>query len=72
MKLSISLPTEDVEFLDGYAAEHGMARSAAVQRAVRLLRAAGLGAAYEGAWSEWATSGDDELWESTVSDGVRR
>lgn len=73
MKLSISLPDEDVEFLDEYTADHGMpSRSAAVHEAVRLLRASGLGAAYEDAWSEWATSGESELWEPTVGDGVSR
>lgn len=73
MKLSISLPDEDVEFLDEYTADHGMpSRSAAVHKAVRLLRASGLGAAYEDAWSEWAASGDRELWEPTVNDGASR
>lgn len=70
MKLSISLPDDDVAFLDRYAAERGMAsRSAAVHKAVRLLRAAELGAAYEEAWTEWATSGEAELWDSTAGDG---
>lgn len=59
MKLSVSLPDEDVAFLDAYAGAQGIAsRSAVVQRAVRLLRASELGAAYEGAWSEW--SSEDE------------
>ncbi len=71
MKVSISLPDDDVDFLDHYAANHGIAsRSAAVHKAVRLLRASGLGAAYEDAWAEWAASGDDHVWEATVSDGV--
>jgi hypothetical protein len=47
-------------------------RSAAVHKAVRLLRASGLGAAYEDAWSQWASTEDRELWESTASDGARR
>jgi Arc/MetJ-type ribon-helix-helix transcriptional regulator len=71
MKVSISLPDDDVDFLDHYAVNHGMAsRSAAVHKAVRLLRASGLGAAYEDAWAEWATSGDEQVWEATVRDGV--
>jgi Arc/MetJ-type ribon-helix-helix transcriptional regulator len=71
MKVSVSLPDEDVEFLDEYASGHGMpSRSAAVHKAVRLLRASGLGAAYEEAWSEWDGSGERELWEPTVNDGV--
>jgi Arc/MetJ-type ribon-helix-helix transcriptional regulator len=73
VKVSVSLPDEDVEFLDEYTVHHGMpSRSAAVHKAVRLLRASGLGAAYEDAWSEWTTSEDRELWESTAGDGVRR
>ena len=71
MKVSVSLPDEDIEFLDDYAASNGMAsRSAAVQKAVRLLRSSGLGAAYEQAWSEWATDDDSADWETVVSDGV--
>lgn len=71
MKLSVSLPDEDVEFLDRYAASQGIAsRSAAVHKAVRLLRASQLGPAYEDAWAEWADSSDADLWESAVSDGL--
>ena len=71
MKVSVSLPDEDVEFLDHYAASNGMtSRSAAVHKAVRLLRSSGLGAAYEQAWSEWAADEDTEVWETVVSDGV--
>ncbi|CAN5835625.1 hypothetical protein BH24CHL6_BH24CHL6_15040 [soil metagenome] len=71
MKVSVSLPDEDVEFLDEYAREQGLeSRSAAVHRAVRLLRAAELGPAYESAWDEWAASGHHEAWEATVSDGL--
>ena len=70
MKVSVSLPAEDVRFLDGYALEQGIAsRSAAIHRAVRLLRAAGLGSAYEAAWAEWS-SADGDLWDAVVADGV--
>ena len=72
MKLSISLPPADVEFLDSYAHHHGFdSRSAAVQRAIRLLRAAELGDEYEAAWDEWEESGDADLWEVTAGDGLR-
>jgi Arc/MetJ-type ribon-helix-helix transcriptional regulator len=71
MKVSVSIPDRDVRFLDEYAEEHGFpSRSAAVQRAVRLLRAATLGAAYEAAWGEWEESDDAALWESTSKDGL--
>jgi Arc/MetJ-type ribon-helix-helix transcriptional regulator len=71
MKVSVSLPDEDVEFLDRYAASQGFSsRSAVLQRAVRLLRAAELGPAYEDAWREWEASDDSELWESATGDGL--
>ncbi len=71
MKVSVSLPGEDVAFLDEYAREQGLeSRSAALQRAVRMLRAAELGAAYEAAWDEWQESGEAEVWESTTGDGL--
>ena len=71
MKVSVSLPAEDVEFLDAYAKSQGFAsRSAVVHKAVRLLRASELGAAYEDAWTEWSGNGDADLWEVTAADGV--
>jgi Arc/MetJ-type ribon-helix-helix transcriptional regulator len=71
MKLSVSLPDEDVEYLDAYAQTQGLeSRSAALQKAVRLLRASELGAAYEDAWSEWAESEDAALWDEATADGV--
>jgi Arc/MetJ-type ribon-helix-helix transcriptional regulator len=70
VKLSVSLPEEDVEFVDRYAAEHGVeSRSGVVQRAVGLLRAAELGEDYAAAWIEW-DSADAEVWDSTSADGL--
>jgi Arc/MetJ-type ribon-helix-helix transcriptional regulator len=71
MKLSVSLPDEDVEFLDEYARVQGMAsRSAVVQRAVRLLRTGGLASAYAAAWEEWESSGEADAWDSVAGDGL--
>lgn len=71
MKVSVSLPDADVEYLDSYARTQGLnSRSAALQKAVRLLRASELGAAYEAAWTDWAQSEDAELWEVATADGV--
>ena len=71
MKVSISLPGDDVQFLDEYAKEQGLdSRSAAIHRAVRLLRTAELGGTYEAAWEEWAAQNDGTLWESTTGDGL--
>ena len=71
MKLSVSLPEEDVEFLDEYAKSLGIpSRSAVVQRAIRLLRASGLGPAYAAAWQEWEADGQAQAWDSVVGDGL--
>ncbi len=71
MKVSVSLPGEDVRFLDEYAREQGLdSRSAALHRAIRLLRTAELSGNYEAAWEEWAAEGEASLWESTTSDGL--
>jgi Arc/MetJ-type ribon-helix-helix transcriptional regulator len=71
MKVSVSLPDEDVEYLDSYARSQGIAsRSAVIHRAVRLLRASELGAAYEQAWDEWSASDDAKAWDGTAADGL--
>lgn len=70
MKLSVSIPDEDVEFIDRYASEHAVeSRSGVVQRALSLLRATELGEDYAAAWDEWESS-EGEAWESTVADGL--
>lgn len=70
MKLSVSLPEEDIEFLDDYARNVGArSRSAVLQQAVRLLRATELGPAYAQAWEEWE-AGDASLWEAVSDDGL--
>jgi Arc/MetJ-type ribon-helix-helix transcriptional regulator len=70
MKVSVSLPDDDVEFLDAYASAQGISsRSAALHKAVRLLRASELGPAYQQAWDQWAED-DTALWESTGGDGL--
>lgn len=69
--MSVSLPDEDVEFLDAYAQSQGISsRSAVVHKAVRLLKANELGAAYEDAWEAWSRDGDADLWETTAGDGM--
>ncbi len=72
MKVSVSLSDKDVEYLDTYARQRRLgSRSAALQRAVRLLRASELGAEYESAWEEWAESDEAEAWERVSGDGLR-
>lgn len=71
MKLSVSLPEEDVAFLDAYAHAQGLAsRSAALHRAVRVLRASELGSDYAAAWAEWENAGEAGAWGVTVGDGL--
>jgi Arc/MetJ-type ribon-helix-helix transcriptional regulator len=71
MKMSVSLPEDDVEFLDAYARDQGIgSRSAALHKAVGLLRNAQLADAYEDAWASWAVSREAEAWETTVADGL--
>lgn len=70
MKVSVSLPGEDVEFLDAYAQAHALSRSAVVHQAIRGLRLGELSGAYGQAWEEWATAGEAQRWESTAGDGL--
>jgi len=71
MKVSVSLPEEDVQYLDAYADAQGLgSRSAALHKAVRLLRAAELGAEYAQAWEAWDTSDEAVEWERTAADGL--
>jgi Arc/MetJ-type ribon-helix-helix transcriptional regulator len=68
VKLSVSLPEDDVAFLDSYATARGISsRSAAMHKAVRLLRASELGPNYEEAWNEWTQRDDGDVWDVTVS-----
>lgn len=71
MKISVSLPEEDVEFLDNYAQSQGFeSRSAVVHTAVRMLRSSKLGDAYADAWLEWERSAEEALWDGATSDGM--
>ena len=64
MKVSVSLPADDVEFLDTYAQSQGYdSRSAVMHKAVALLRAGELTDAYEDAWQSWASSDDAQDWD---------
>ena len=71
MKLSVSLPVDDVAFLDEFAQAAGMdSRSAVLQRAIAMLRAAELVDDYAGAFDEWGHSSDAPAWESAAGDGL--
>ncbi|CAN5445582.1 type II toxin-antitoxin system antitoxin MazE9 [soil metagenome] len=71
MKLSVSLPVEDVAILDEFVRTAGLpSRSAALQHAVRMLRLPDLEQDYEAAWSEWEVSDDQAAWAMTAADGL--
>lgn len=69
--MSVSLPDEDVEFLDTYAQAQGLpSRSAVLHKAVRLLRGAELAPAYENAFASWEESEEAADWDVTTGDNV--
>lgn len=71
MKLSVSLPDEDVAFIDEYAKRFGSpTRSSVLHHAVDLLRTADMESAYADAWAEWQETDDAELWDSASGDGL--
>ena len=72
MKLSVSLPEDDVAFIDRFLEEtEDDSRSAVIQRAIAMLRAAQLVDAYEEAFREWHDSGEGDVWDAAVGDGIR-
>lgn len=72
MKISVSLPDQDIAALDEHRRRLGLpSRSAAVHQAVRLLRSAELEDDYAAAWDEWERSGERDAWEATAEDGLR-
>lgn len=71
MKLSVSLPDQDVAVLDEFVRTAGLAsRSAALRHAIKMLRLPELEADYEAAWDEWEASGDQAVWDATATDGI--
>jgi Arc/MetJ-type ribon-helix-helix transcriptional regulator len=71
VKVSVSLPDADVDFLDPYGqAQRIESRSAVVHKAVGLLRAAQLADAYEHAWDSWEASDEASAWEAVTADGL--
>jgi len=71
MKLSVSLPEEDVAILDEFARTAGLSsRSAALRHAVRMLRLPQLEQDYQTAWNDWEASGDHAASSTANSDGI--
>jgi Arc/MetJ-type ribon-helix-helix transcriptional regulator len=71
VKLSVSLPEQDVAALDRYAETSGLrSRSAALQHAIRLLSDPELEQDYATAWEDWESSGEAAVWEASTGDGL--
>ena len=69
MKISLSLPEEDVAFLNDYAHRQSLeSRSAAIREAVGALKVMTLGDMYQAAWDEAA--GETAVWDQTLKDGL--
>ena len=71
MKLSLSIPSEDVAFLDEYAAAHDLSsRSAAMHVAIKALRISDLPGSYAEAWTDWESGDDADAWDAAAGDGL--
>jgi putative addiction module CopG family antidote len=71
MKISISLPDEDIQFVDDAAStgRYG-SRSAAIHAAVSLLRDREYHDSYAAAWDEWERDGEGAVWDKALGDGI--
>ncbi|MEI6623261.1 MAG: antitoxin [Actinomycetes bacterium] len=67
VKFSISLPDEDVAYLDTLDAP---SRSVAVHQAIVRARQESLESDYTEAFAEWSGSDGATAWESHNSDGI--
>jgi metal-responsive CopG/Arc/MetJ family transcriptional regulator len=69
-KLSVSLPEADVQTLDAYVVAHAVTRSAAIQKAIGLLREQSLLEQYDAVMDQWAQSADAADWDATTGDAL--
>lgn len=71
MKLSISLPDPQIDFLDHYQQSHRLgSRSEVLQVALKLLQERALEEEYRAAGEEWKASEDAALWDAVSGDGL--
>ncbi|MDL2342713.1 antitoxin [Deinococcus sp. MIMF12] len=71
MKLSVSLPEPQVDFLDHYQQRHRLSsRSEVLQLALKLLQKRALEEDYRAAGEEWQSSEDAALWDRASGDGL--
>lgn len=71
-KLSISLPGDQVAFVEAYRKDHDLSsRSEVISRGIEMLRQEALAAAYRQHAAEWHTDPDREFWDAAaISDGL--
>lgn len=70
MKISVSLPDEDIAYIDRYAkVSNSSSRSAVIHKAVAMLKTSELTSDYEAAFSEW-TDEDEAAWSQANADGL--
>lgn len=71
VKISVSLPVEDLRTLDDHVRAANLpSRSAAIHDAIELLRLASLERDYAAAWEEWEASGAEGDWAGATADGL--
>jgi Arc/MetJ-type ribon-helix-helix transcriptional regulator len=71
MKISISLQDEVVEYVDSCVKlQRAANRSAAIQKAIRLMKMMEMAPQYQAEWQEWEKSEDAGLWDNALSDGL--
>lgn len=71
MKLSVSLPDPQIDFVDHYQRVHGLSsRSEVLQVALRILQERALEEEYRAAGEEWQASEDAALWDRVSGDGL--
>jgi Arc/MetJ-type ribon-helix-helix transcriptional regulator len=71
MKLSISVPDEQMALIDRVMTAQGLtSRSAAIQQGIELWLNQALVDDYAAAFKEWDRSGDSTAWETVVGDGL--
>ena len=70
-KLSVSLDPRKLEFISKYQQTHGVrTKSEVVERAIKLLEHEELKTQYAQAYSEWAASGEETVWDVSSADGL--
>jgi Arc/MetJ-type ribon-helix-helix transcriptional regulator len=70
-KISISLPTDLMYYLDDCTREHKLeSRSKVIATALRAMREQELEIAYAAASQEWDGSEDARLWDNALRDGL--